>query len=88
MLESSEGDVETFEFSLSDILMFVTGSSSIPALGLSPKPTLAFQSNGPLSIANTCANVIHLLLMHANGLEKFQLFMCMAICNSHGFGRL
>ena len=87
--DSSEGDVrEEFSVDLSDILMFATGSPTLPPLGLDPSPSLLFHSNGPLPTANTCTNVFHLPLMHTTDPSMFFKNMCHAICFSQGFGRL
>ena len=79
---------EEFSLALSDIMMFATGSPTLPPLGLNPKPSLCFHSNGPLPTANTCTNVLHLPLALAMDPSRFFRNMCHAICNCQGFGRL
>ena len=56
--KSGEGETERFSLSLSDICHWNIKCSSV---GLTPKNTLAFQSAGPLPVANTHGNIILLL---------------------------
>jgi hypothetical protein len=74
--------------SLSTILVFATGSDSIPPLGFSPLPSVSFihkKEEGQNFIskypmANTCANELRLPVI-----ETYEEF---GILNSPGFGRI
>ncbi|XP_061586278.1 G2/M phase-specific E3 ubiquitin-protein ligase-like [Cololabis saira] len=66
--------------SLADILIFLTGCDSVPALGFSPKPSLP-----DFPQANTCENILR-IPVHAV-YTAFKSDMDFAIRNSPGFGR-
>uniref|UniRef100_A0A3P8VID6 HECT domain-containing protein n=1 Tax=Cynoglossus semilaevis TaxID=244447 RepID=A0A3P8VID6_CYNSE len=46
--------------SLQDILVFMSGCDSVPALGFSPKPSLEFISHSRFPQANTCENILRI----------------------------
>ncbi|TKS65833.1 G2/M phase-specific E3 ubiquitin-protein ligase [Collichthys lucidus] len=71
--------------SLQDILVFLTGCDSVPALGFSPKPSLEFITHSRFPQANTCANILR-IPVHAE-YTAFKCDMTFAIRNSPGFGR-
>nr|XP_055062462.1 G2/M phase-specific E3 ubiquitin-protein ligase-like [Misgurnus anguillicaudatus] len=73
------------DVSLEDVLVFCTGCDSIPALGFSPKPSLEFITNSRFPVANTCENIL-CILVHAV-YTTFKSDMNFGIRNSPGFGR-
>ncbi|KAK2856687.1 hypothetical protein Q5P01_005422 [Channa striata] len=48
------------DVSLEEILVFVTGCDSIPAMGFSPKPTIEFIAYSRFPVANTCENILRI----------------------------
>ncbi|XP_060759564.1 G2/M phase-specific E3 ubiquitin-protein ligase-like isoform X2 [Neoarius graeffei] len=70
---------------LEDILVFLTGCDSVPALGFSPKPSLEFITHSRFPQANTCGNILR-IPVHSE-YTAFKSDMDFAICNSPGFGR-
>lgn len=78
--------VKLTSVSLEEVLVFVTGSDKIPALGFSPAPSVEFlHDDHKFPIANTCENIIRLPLK--SKYEYFKKDMDFGIKNSHGFGR-
>lgn len=71
--------------SLEDILVFLTGCDSVPALGFSPTPSLEFITYSRFPQANTCENILR-IPVHAE-YTAFKSDMDFAIRNSPGFGR-
>lgn len=70
--------------SLSDILMFATGLSSLPPSGIKPRPKLVFQRVSRFPCSRTCANTMEIPLSMTY--EEFQKDMDFGIQNSPGFG--
>ena len=74
-------------FKWSDVLIFVTGASTIPLLRLSPTPAIVFSSHTGLPTASTCSNELHIpysLIDYARFREAFDL----AIRGCQGFGNI
>lgn len=71
--------------SLADILIFFTGCDNVPALGLSPKPSLEFINYSRFPQAITCENILR-IPVHAD-YTAFKSDMDFAIRNPPGFGR-
>ena len=74
-------------FSCSDVLVFITGASQIPPLGLSPMPSIDFISDDGLPTASTCSNILRIpytLTEYARFEEVFDL----AIRGCQGFGNV
>ena len=70
---------------LEDILIFVTGASAVPPLGLEPSLKIRFVGWECLPFASSCDNVLSLprtLVYYSQFKEK----MSFALCSSHGFG--
>lgn len=80
-----EGETDT---TLSNILIFATGSSGVPPIGFSPEPSVEFihDQQEKFSTANTCVNCIRLPTMHQTyfSVKENKDF---APCNTHGFGQ-
>jgi hypothetical protein len=74
------------QVTLSDILIFATGSRRIPPMGFSPQPTICFWEDvRPKS--NTCGMVLFLPTAQVvTNFEKFQEMMDDGIVNSPFFG--
>lgn len=99
MLENIEKGKVVEEFNateltimLSHVLMFVTGASEIPAIGLIPRPSLQFDHNTTeerkLSVS-TCANILLLpVSQKMESLESFQKEFMFCMLNSPGFGNV
>lgn len=77
---------ESFQLSLSDIMVFITGLPTEPPLGFSHKPSIKFCSSS-FPRANTCINVLYLPL-NVTSDEDFTYSMCFSILNSAGFGQV
>jgi hypothetical protein len=78
--------------SLSHILMFATGASEIPAIGLIPRPSIRFNHNTSeerkLSVS-ACANILTLPVSEKMAsLESFQEEFMFCMLNSPGFGNV
>ena len=69
----------TFE----DILIFATGASETPPMGLTPSPTIAFCPTAKYPTASTCSNVLTLPLGQVY--DDFKRNFAFGILNSHGF---
>nr|XP_055051747.1 uncharacterized protein LOC129437569 isoform X2 [Misgurnus anguillicaudatus] len=93
LLDAEEGNSNC---SLNKILMFATGCSCLPAIGLKPKPSIEFlhstDSLPPTAsvgekfpTANTCVNCLRLPL-HKD-YATFKANMDFALCNTQGFGQ-
>lgn len=87
--ELSETEVT---INLSHILMFATGASEIPAIGLIPRPSIRFDHNTreerKLSVS-TCANILTLPVSEKmTSLESFQKEFMFCMLNSPGFGNV
>ena len=85
MLEECED--QTVHFKCSDVLIFVTGASTIPPLGLLPTPAIVFSSHAGLPTASTCSNELHIpysLIDYGRFSEAFDL----AIRGCQGFGNI
>ncbi|KAI7800578.1 putative G2/M phase-specific E3 ubiquitin-protein ligase-like [Triplophysa rosa] len=93
LLDAEEGSSNC---SLDKILMFATGCSVLPAIGLKPQPSIEFLHAVdalPLSAsvrekfptANTCVNCLRLPLHKDYATFKFN--MDFGICNTQGFGQ-
>lgn len=87
--DSATESVNEVIFSLGDVLQFVTGSASVPAVGFDPQPSIAFNhfdTKRKLE-ANTCSN--QLLLPVNDSLLDYESFMnevTSCILMSPGFG--
>lgn len=77
---------DSFQLSLSDVMVFTTGVPTEPPLGFSYKPKIKF-SEGPFPHANTCINALYLPLNHYTE-DDFTHSMCFAIFNSAGYGQV
>ena len=51
-MEATKGSTESFELALEDILVFVTGASSIPPTEFVPSPEIHFHTTSPMPVAN------------------------------------
>ena len=77
--------------SLADVLQFITGSSSIPAVGFEPRPSVAFiaDNSGRKLYVSTCTNTLTLpicdILMEY---ESFKKEVTACIIMSPGFGNV
>ena len=81
---------QNFNFTLGDILQFVTGCRDIPAIGFLPRPSVEFlhgdNAKQKLS-ANTCANILRFPVTEK--MLKYPYFkedIVFCIVNSPGFG--
>ena len=77
------------EQGLSDLLMFCTGTSTIPPLGFhNPEKITVSEIDSVLPNVNTCPMIIE-LPSRVSSFEQFRNAMETAIsCQSHGFGIL
>ncbi|XP_067088310.1 G2/M phase-specific E3 ubiquitin-protein ligase-like [Osmerus mordax] len=93
LLDAEEGNSPC---SLEKILMFATGCSALPAIGLKPEPSIEFlhtdcllpgdtQQRAKFPTANTCVNCLRLPL-HKD-YTAFKYNMDFGICNTQGFGQ-
>ena len=85
MLEECED--HRAHFKCSDVLIFVTGASTVPPLGLSPTPAIVFTAHSGLPTASTCSNELHIpytLVDYSRFSEAFDL----AIRGCQGFGNI
>ena len=80
------------KLTLGSVLSFVTGATSIPALGFNTAPVIKFDHNAPVGwkpTANTCANV---LILPVNSTlkvyESFKTEMITCLQSAQGFGLL
>lgn len=87
-----EVDGQEVIIKLQDILMFVTGAESIPAIGFSPQPTIEFQHGFGASrklSANTCGNVLKLPVSEKmTNYTNFKSEFIFCMLNSPGFGNV
>ena len=81
---------QCFNFTIGDILQFVTGCRDVPAIGFFPRPSISFlhgdNAKQKLS-ANTCANILRLPVTEK--MLKYPYFkedITFCIVNSPGFG--
>ena len=70
---------------LADVLMFATGATSMPPMGLDPSPTIEF-TECQFPTANTCANQLNLPLFLDN--DAFEENMFFGLVNGAGFGNV
>ena len=73
------------DISIKDVLIFVTGASAIPPLGMEPSPKICFVDLECLPFASSCENVIYF----PRSLRNYSVFKertIFALCGSHGFG--
>ena len=75
-----------FYIAFADLLMFVTGSSSVPPMGFLPKPVIQFSYATTFPIASTCSNTLTLPLDLPY--ESFRYNIGFGIHNSPGFLRI
>ena len=75
---------EAFSLTLEDILIFLTGSNAIPAMGLNPKPVIEFTEVSISPMSSTCSNTLMLPLGIADS-AHFKYNMGFGIINSPGF---
>ena len=66
------------DYEVEDVLVFFTGSSSIPPLGFDTQPSLSFNHSGPLATASTCDLRLNILAIHTS-FEKFKEAMLLSI---------
>uniref|UniRef100_A0A8C4XDM9 HECT domain-containing protein n=2 Tax=Erpetoichthys calabaricus TaxID=27687 RepID=A0A8C4XDM9_ERPCA len=71
---------------LEEILIFATGSDSVPPLGFFPEPSLEFlHCKSKFPLANTCDCILRIPL--TNNYTNFKNNMNFGIRNSPGFGK-
>lgn len=80
-------DEEEYTMSLGDILAFVTGASSSPPMGFSPRPSISFHSESPYPLANSCCNILKLPLF-GHTYDSFVSSFCFGIANAIGYGQV
>lgn len=69
-----------------DVLVFCSGSSSIPPLGFDNTPTIAFNTDGGiLATASTCDVQLRIPVVH-NSYDSFKEAMVLSIKGHDGFG--
>ena len=74
-------------FTCGDILIFVTGASAIPPLGLIPTPTITFTSEERLLTASTCSNELR-IPYSLQEYAKFEEIFDLSIRGGQGFGNI
>lgn len=91
LLDLATGEETEITLSLSDVLQFITGSSTVPATGFNEKPSIVFQHGDPHRKlhANTCSNTLTLpvnsTLME---FESFKNEFTSCLVMSPGFGTI
>ena len=77
---------DSFQLTLSDVMVFTTGVPAEPPLGFSHRPSIKF-CEGLLPRANACINALYLpLTQHTE--DDFTHSMCYGILNSAGYGQV
>ena len=80
------------EFSLSDIVHFITGSSTYPPLGFSVKMTLEFKHGCAQKCkcrptASTCAMTMF-MPVHIDSVDEMKVIINSALKDCKGFGKI
>lgn len=70
--------------SLKGVLIFATGTDSLPALGFETKPTVTFQNDCLYATANTCGLELRLPIIHKT-YEEFKSSVMTGIANCQDF---
>ena len=76
---------------LATVLQFITGSSSIPALGFDDQPSITFlhDASGRKLTANTCSNTVHLPVNSTFlSYDNFKVEFTSCMVESPGFGNV
>ena len=91
VVDFSTGQQSEMRLTLAAVLQFITGSSSIPAIGFDDRPSITFlhDDSGRKLSANTCSNTLHLpvnstLLSY----DKFKVEFTSCMAESPGFGNV
>ncbi|XP_072559957.1 G2/M phase-specific E3 ubiquitin-protein ligase-like isoform X2 [Paramormyrops kingsleyae] len=80
-----ETEMGITDVTLEEILVFATGSDSVPTLGFDPQPTVQFlYDSSRYPQANTCANILKIPCKASY--DDFKCDMDFGIKNSPGFG--
>lgn len=74
--------------SVEDVLVFATGSESVPALGFEKMPSVVFSSTGRFCTASTCDLVLRLPTTNGENYDAFKEAMIMSLKDNDGFGGL
>lgn len=71
-----------------EVLVFFTGASHVPPLGLSPEPKVSFLygETSKLCTSSTCDNCLRLPTCHHEDYQSFTDAMTMSIKDNDGFG--
>lgn len=74
---------------ISDVLVFFTGTNQIPPLGFGKTPTVSFlRHNDLFATASTCDVRLRLPIKYGDDLEAFKQAMIMSLKDNDGFGAL
>ena len=87
---SAEGDVTvpTRAVTATDVFVFMTGATQIPAVGLKTKWRINFSSRSSMPEASTCSFLLTLPTVHAYNEEKFRECLQLAFLSHSCFGRV
>ena len=85
-LEDAE-DAGDFPLTLSEILVFITGSSRVPPMGFSPTPKIAFTSEHCLPHSSTCANRLT-IPEYLENYDEFKDTFILSIQGCQGFDQI
>ena len=80
-------DPSTAGVNLEEFLIFVTGASAIPLVGLDTIPIIDFTDSERLPDASTCSLTLT-LKMNFQNFEAFCRTMKRSILDSHGYGTI
>ena len=80
---------DSFQLTLSDVMVFTTGVPAEPPLGFSHRPSIKFcESLLPRANTCTCINALYLpLTLHTED-DFTHSIMCYGILNSAGYGQV
>lgn len=86
---SITSEEDEFHLTLEDVLIFATGASAVPPVGLIPKPTITFHDRSLFPLANTCTNTLKLPInTSTKDYNLFRYKFVYGIANTAGFGQV
>ena len=90
IVDLTNDEVSQIVVVLSNVLQFITGSSSVPALGFVDQPSITFQHDSQRKMsANTCANTLHLPVNTTfSTYDDFKAEFTSSMVCSPGFGNV
>ena len=91
VVDFSTGQQSEMRLTLAAVLQFITGSSSIPAIGFDDWPSITFlhDDSGRKLSTNTCSNTLHLPVNSTPlSYDKFKVEYTSCMTESPGFGNV